>query len=68
MEPLMLAAAVQLHSAHAAHPMYSALPDAPTVPDNTTPPRAKRTRSLVAGGLYRLGDAVAPAPRPATAD
>jgi hypothetical protein len=65
MDPLMLAAAVQPRSSH---PMFSALPDAPTVPYRATPERAKHTRKLVAGGLYRLGDAVAPAPRPATAD
>jgi hypothetical protein len=57
----------------------SALPDAPVVPVTAAEEaalrrsrRAPRTRSVIAGGLYRLGDAIAPStpqaqPEPITA-
>ncbi len=42
----------------------SAMPDAPVVPvtaaEEAAARRGRRTRALVAGGLYRLGDAIAP--------
>lgn len=38
----------------------SALPGAPVVPFELRTRRAPRTRSAIAGGLYRLGDAIAP--------
>lgn len=48
----------------------SALPGAPVVPFELRTRRAPRTRSAIAGGLYRLGDAIAPSKgqaEPATA-
>lgn len=39
----------------------SALPDAPVVPFDGRPERGRRARTVLAGSLYRLGDAVAPA-------
>ena len=41
--------------------MFSALPDAPTLPGATRAPRAARARTLAAALLHRLGNAVAPA-------
>ena len=42
---------------------HSALPNAPVVPAGDSDrrgQRAPRARAVIAGGLYRLGDAIAP--------
>jgi hypothetical protein len=44
---------------------HSALPDAPVVPYVEPKARAARTRRVVASGLHRLAEAVAPPARPA---
>lgn len=44
--------------------MFSALPDAPTLPDVSRAPRAARARAVAAALLHGLGDAVAPAATP----
>jgi hypothetical protein len=43
---------------------FSALPNAPVVPHVEPAPRARRTRTVTAAVLHRLGDVVAP-PTPA---
>lgn len=60
MDPLEFAfAKFSPASAHA----RSALPNAPVVPDTDSFARVRYVRTLTAGGLRRLADAVAP-PRP----
>jgi hypothetical protein len=46
--------------------MRSALPDAPTLQEPQRSERVARVRGTFANALHRLGDAVAPAPTPAS--
>jgi hypothetical protein len=58
MEPLAMLAA--LSSPMGTELAWSALPDAPAVPEGSRTPRAARSRLVVASGLHRLADAVTP--------
>ena len=43
---------------------FSALPDAPVVAHLERPSAVRRTRSVAAAAVYRLGDRLSPARRP----
>ena len=63
----MLTVAMRIGSGAVLNEASSALPNAPVVPDTeiattTHRPRAARTRAVVARGLARAADAIAPAP------
>jgi hypothetical protein len=63
MEPVNYLA-LSLNTASNAGFAHSALPNAPVVPTDDSArrgQRAPRARAVIAGGLYRLGDAIGPA-------
>jgi hypothetical protein len=64
MEPMQTAAILSDYPDATA---FSALPDAPIVPDRARPSLGATSRLRLARALHRLGDAVAPAAPPRNA-
>jgi hypothetical protein len=61
MQPLEIGLVLSHQAPRAStHLAWSALPDAPVVPDVDGAAAAPRTRAVLAGALYRLADAVSP--------